>query len=245
MSSIAISFKFLCDGKSYIISLPPLSIKSMRAGTAAVMPITTELAVPLAQIALLWGRFELAFNRFLAGLIQATKTENKRWQSNGFSGKRGRKKLFVELVRKFFICSPRISVSLAHLAEVAEELGNKRNVLLHGEIIGRYEIKRNGESEDIIAKFFATSWKTNPPTTIEFDQKSLEKLHTDLAYLAGEMESIIDPKPKSSLTLSLSLHDLCALQNLRSNIPDSPSIASSASDQNITVNLKEPAIFRW
>jgi hypothetical protein len=169
------------------VSYPPLNLARMRPGQNAILNVTPEFLSPMAHIALLWGRFEDSFQKFLEALMSAKGDPSATWRGLSFEKKA---KLFTDEVNQQFQHCPWVFMWLTSIMRAAIPLQHKRNLLLHGSMVMRTEIT---EQRTAAITLIVTGRRKKQTIVQEFDLEDVEWLAADLASLTGWMEVFEHP----------------------------------------------------
>jgi hypothetical protein len=156
------------------------------------VPIPAPFLPHLAQIALLWGAFERMFNEFLLAVVTANKGALKKgWQYKGFHDRKTR---FENELRLAFPDQPTTVGYFTTLLSEADDVREKRNVLLHGQVHLSMRAESTPSGPVAVYTIVATGRGRNrQEVNFRFDVDGAELLFYQMAHIAGKLFLLSNP----------------------------------------------------
>lgn len=189
--------------------LPDFDEELGRRGISYQLPILKAWMPYLAQIALLWGVFELRRDKFLEKMFVASGTT----PPNSWRGRKGKKRhdLFLQQVDLIFDEDSELRAYFHQLVTDAISIQTKRNAILHGEVSLTF---------NPAATLLVNDYKPDGSLEVlEFDGTALKELFYDISLLAGGFSRV---SPPYMMGPKLSSRDISTLQRVWAKGPKTP-----------------------
>jgi hypothetical protein len=210
------------DGKqTWDIQLgPPINLGKFKRG-ATSEPIPPEVAPFLAQIGVLWGRYDRDLNDFVAALLK--RCPDPEYSNPNLLGFEKRNLKMRDKTATLFSGNPELISFFTKMFQDGANIAGKRNVLLHGRITAVVKIKPDklyGISRANIA-IEAIGTHKGKERKMFFTNDKIEELFLDMADLALRMQDVLNVD--DSLSSLLPSEDISILRDLLRNGNQNPS----------------------